>query len=166
MQMLICSHDFLLRVWVHVWCPFCRDKVLDTLARHGFQRHITHWMTEEDNRVSRPRAGLATDSVGAICRERNTVDGAAEEAVRPVRKEITNVDEDGRAWVVLSAGWADRDGSPCTILLQDFQAGLALQTEEQSDGSIVGVRTCTNLVACMRSSLWRRIPQEAQDGAR
>ena len=98
-------------------------------------------MTEESDGVSRPGIRLSRNAAtGASVRgEDDPVDGTPEQPIRPVRQEITNVDENGRARIVFRTGRTDGDGRPRIVLLEDLQAGLALEAEEKGDGAVVGV---------------------------
>lgn len=132
--MLVSRHDLLLRKRVGALSP--GHKVLDPLAGDDAQLRRASRVREEGNRVARLHRLLA---VNVVVAKDDAVDGAAEEAVGPVREHVANVDEDGRAGVVFCAGRAHGDGRPGVVAQLHLQAGLALEAEEERDGAVVGV---------------------------
>ncbi len=62
-------------------------------------------------------------------RENDPVYGRLQQAIRPVREEIGNVDEDWRHQVGFRARWRDGDGGPHRIGRQDLKARLRWSLE-------------------------------------
>lgn len=93
------------------------------------------------------------------------MDCASEEAVRPVGQEITDVDEDRGAGVILSSRWRHRYGSPAVVTLEDLEASLALETEEQRYGAIVRMCAGPHVLIAVGSALGSRVAEEAEDRA-
>lgn len=164
-QMLIGRHDLSLRIRILIRRALIRHKVPHPIARHRPQLRRAHGMTEKGNRIPRPGAGLARDPARLVAgREDDPVNGAPKEAVGPVREQVANVDQDGRAGVVLRAGRTDGYGGPGAVLLLELQSGLASEPEEQRDGAVVGVRAGTDVVAGAGGLVGGWVAEEAQDG--
>jgi hypothetical protein len=70
-------------------------------------------------------------------RKDDSMQGTPEQAIRPVRQQVTDVDQDRGAGIVLSSRWTNGNWCPSIILLQQLKTSLPLKTEKQCDGAIV-----------------------------
>lgn len=91
--------------------------------------------------------------------------GGPQQPVGPVAQQVADVDEDGRAGVVLRPRRRDRDRRPGTVRQVDLQPGLALQSEEEGDASVVRVGSRADVLGgvVLAQGLWRWVVQEAED---
>lgn len=66
--------------------------------------------------------------------------GAAQQPIGPVAEQVANINENGRAGVVLRSGWAHGHGRPGVVARVELEAGLAPQAKEERDAAVVRVR--------------------------
>ena len=185
-QMLIRGHDLSLSIRIHHSQPLGRlipflafDILLDLLARHNTQLGPAVGMTKVRDRIPRPSVLLPFDAVAPLG-EDNPVHSAPEQATSPVREQVTNVNQDRRRRIVLRSWRDNRHRSPVLHFNgsaigvghgrgagADLKAGLAAQTEEQSQRTVVGVSARTNVCVVVRGRVGRRrgVVQEAQNAA-
>ncbi len=156
--MLICRHDLFLRKRVRALAFW--DKVLDPLAGNDAQLCRASRVREKGNRVPRLRRLLARNIVVA---KHDAVDGAAKEAVGPVREHVANVDEDGRAGVILGARRTYGDGRPGVVAQLHLKTGLALEAEEEGDGAVVGVGSRADVGIRVGGRVGRWVAKETED---
>lgn len=93
--------------------------------------------------------------------------GRPQEPVGPVAQQVADVDEDGRAGVVLRPRRGDGDRRPGTVRQVDLQPGLGLEPEEEGDAAVVRVGPRADVLGgvVLAQGLGRRVVQEAEDVA-
>ena len=116
-----------------------RIEVFHSLAGYCGQCHSADRVAEEGHRIPALRVPLSVHHALAGAAKDDPVHGASEKPVGPVRQKIADVDQNGRCRVVLGTRGGDRHRSPGVLVGEDFQARLALETEQHGDGAIIGV---------------------------
>lgn len=124
--MLICRHDLSLGIRVLIGVALIWHKILDSIAWHRLQGYCSFRVTEEGNRIPRRGARFAFHPAHLIIGWKDhPVDGTSKQPVRPVREQISNIDQNWGADVVLRTRRADGHRGPSAVFLLEFQAGLA-----------------------------------------
>lgn len=164
--MLICRHDLSLSIRVLVGVALIRHKILHPIAWNRLQGYCSFRVTEEGNRIPRRRARFAFHSARLVFRwEDHPVNGTSKQPVGPVREQVSNIDQNWGADVVLRTRRADGHRSPSAIFLLEFQAGLAFEPEEQRDGAVIRVCACADVIVAGARSLVRWwVAEKTQDG--
>lgn len=170
LQVLISSDGLPLYIRVRPACrPLCAvsgHMGLHHLARHRLERRSPDGVAEKRDAV--PRLGVSLPIQQASAGKHDPVHGGPQQPVGPVAQKIADVDENGRAGVVLRARGADGHGRPRAVWQVDLQAGLAPQPEEEGDAAIVGVGSRADVlgaVAVLAQGLGRRVVEKAEDVA-
>lgn len=164
-EMLLRCDDLTLSKRVRVRCIGRRHEVLDPITRNRIQLHRTSRVAEEGNRVPRATRRLALNAARSIRRKHDTVHSTPEQPIRPVREQVSDVDQDRRARVVFGARRRDWHGSPGVIALEDLKAGLALKAEEEGHGAVIRVRSSANIFLAVGGGICCWVAEEAENGA-
>lgn len=100
--MLVCRHNLSLSIRILIGIALIRHKVSHPITRHSLQGYCSFRVTEEGNRIPRRGARFAVHSAHLIIRwEDHPVDGTSKQPVGPVREQVSNVDQNRGADVVL-----------------------------------------------------------------
>lgn len=137
----------------------------DPLARDGLKRRRPDRVAEEGDAV--PRLGVRLSLQQTPAGEHDAVHGGPQQPVGPVAQQVADVDEDGRAGVVLRPRRRDGDRRPGPVWQVDLQPGLALKSEEEGDAAVVRVGARADVLGdvVLAQGLWRWVVQEAEDVA-
>ena len=135
--------------------PRLRLMSLHNRARDRIQLGIVQRVTKVCNAIPLRRRRI---------RRNHAMNGALQVPIRPVTQQITDIDQNRN--IRLRSG-IDGNGAPRLCVLQDLEAGLTLELEEQRHGAVVAVGTAAEVACGVVLVLWLylRVVEEAQDAA-
>lgn len=142
---------------------------LHPLTRHRLKRRGPDGVTEERDAIPRLGVGLPIQQpTSAGPGKDDPVHGRPQQAVGPVAQQVADVDEDGRAGVVLCPRRAHGHRGPRAVGEVDLQPGLPPQPEEEGDAAVVRVGARADVLGCvsvLAEGLCGWVVEEAEDVA-